>query len=139
MPSGPLAVGALGAPSTCEISETLMDLYAVELRSECWEKSLAWYREVLGLWVAIRIPEDQYALLMAGSSRIALMGRDRGGLNQRISLAFEIDDLEPVAKRLSQHQTEFRRIDNHAEGLKMLVTADPDGNQINVFCWPGLE
>lgn len=112
-----------------------MQLYAIELRTERWQEALTWYREALGLRVAVRIPEDQYALLIADGGRLALMGRQHCGPNQRVSLAFEVDDLEVAAERLLRQHTKFDRVDN-AEGLEFLCTTDPDGNPINLFRWP---
>lgn len=114
-----------------------MELYAVELRTVRWERSLAWYREALGVRVAIRIPEDEYALLIAGSSRIALMGRHDAGTNDRVSLAFEVDDLTAAESRLQACETKLRRVQDHPEGLAIIQTRDPDGNAINLFCWGG--
>ena len=113
-----------------------MELYAIELRTDRWEEALAWYRHALGISVAVRIPEDQYALLIAGHSRIALMGRETPRANDRVSLAFEVDDLAAVEAGLTAAGAEFRRVEDHPDGLKMVTTTDPDGNRIRLFCWP---
>jgi predicted enzyme related to lactoylglutathione lyase len=113
-----------------------VQLYAIELRSTQWGEVLQWYREVLGLWVAIRVPEDEYALLIAGEGRLALMGRGTATRNDRVSLAFEVADLEEVEARLLASGTDVERVADHAEGLTLLRTADPDGNRITLFRWP---
>ena len=122
-----------------QMTGTNMELFAVEIRTEHWSANLAWYREALGLQVAVRIPEDEYALLISGSNRIALMGRKSPGTNERVSLAFEVQDLDACEQALDACDTEFRRIHDHAEGLAIISTADPDGNPINLFKWPSTD
>ena len=56
---------------------------------------VAWYKTVLAMRSAVRIPEDRYALLVGGGSRLAIVGRDEPGpASARWSLAFEVADLD---------------------------------------------
>ena len=48
------------------------EFFAVEVRTAAWETLLAWYREVLGLPVLLRVTDDGYALLGDARGRIAL-------------------------------------------------------------------
>src|SRR4051812_18914121 len=84
-------------------------LYCVELRTSRWEASLRWFREILGLRVLVRVPEDGYALLEAGETRLVLLARE-GDVepSPRWSLGFEVDSLEAIILRLK------------AEGCKIL-------------------
>ncbi len=50
-------------------------LFSVELRTARWADLVEWYRDVLGLTVLLRVVDDQYALLAAGDTRLAIMGR----------------------------------------------------------------
>ena len=115
-------------------------LYCVELRTGQWAEMVRWYREMLGLKVLVRVVEDGYALLEAGETRIALIGRDSPGpLSARWSLGFEVDDLDRSSKRLSDGGWEVSRPDRTAEGFREVVTLDPDGNRIRLFAWPEME
>ena len=52
----------------------------VELHVRDWPKSVAWYRDVLGLELLLRRDADQFALFAAGAARLALKAGapDRG-------------------------------------------------------------
>src|SRR5438552_3337909 len=81
-------------------------LYCVELRTSNWEASVEWYRRVLGLRVLVRVTDDGYALLEAGETRIALLARTTPGEpTRRISLAFEVRDLQSLVSRLKVEGT----------------------------------
>ena len=112
-------------------------LYCVELRTDHWEASVRWYREVLGLKVLVRVTDDGYALLDAGETRIALLKREQvGEASPRISLAFEVSDLRMVTTRLAADGCDFAMAKTDAEGLREINVADPDGNRIRLFSWP---
>ena len=119
------------------IREKRPGLYCVELRTSKWSEMIQWYREVLGLKVLVRVVEDGYALLEAGDARIALISRENSGpLSARWSLGFEVDDLDAASKRLTENGWEVSRHERSAEGFREVVTLDPDGNRIRLFCWP---
>jgi predicted enzyme related to lactoylglutathione lyase len=112
-------------------------LYCVELRTAQWERILAWYRDGLGLRVLVRVTEDGYALLDAGESRLAILARKT--LNEptrRISLAFEVSDVQTVASRVAALGSHVSVPDQSAEHLREANTTDPDGNRIRIFSWP---
>ena len=112
-------------------------LYCVELRTSHWEASVTWYREVLGLKVLVRVTDDGYALLDAGETRLALLKREHvGEPSARISLAFEVQDLQPLISRLTSSGCDFAMAKTDTEGLREVNVADPDGNRIRLFCWP---
>jgi catechol 2,3-dioxygenase-like lactoylglutathione lyase family enzyme len=112
-------------------------LYCIELRTEQWERSVEWYREGLGLRVLVRVIDDLYALLDAGESRLAILGRPTVEQpTRRISLAFEVNDVQPVASRLLAMGSQIRVPEKHAEDLREINTHDPDGNRIRIFAWP---
>ena len=76
-------------------------LFSVELRTARWEQLVDWYRDVLGLKVLLRVVDDHYALLDAGCTRLAIMGRATAGeASGRWSLGFETDDLDAAWHRL---------------------------------------
>ncbi len=112
-------------------------LYCVELRTSNWERALAWYRDGLGLRVLVRVTEDGYALLDAGESRLAILARTTvGEPTRRISLAFEVADVQAVSARLTALGSAIRVPAKHAEDLREVNTTDPDGNRIRLFAWP---
>jgi catechol 2,3-dioxygenase-like lactoylglutathione lyase family enzyme len=112
-------------------------LYCIELRTSRWEASVDLYRNILGLRVLVRVTDDGYALLDAGETRLALLSRELPGeASRRISLAFEVPDLNAVAERLKQHGTVFSAPKTDHEGLREINTVDPDGNRLRLFSWP---
>jgi predicted enzyme related to lactoylglutathione lyase len=112
-------------------------LYCVELRTAQWETALRWYREALGLRVMVRVPEEGYALLAAGETRLSLISRRNAGQSsKRWSLGFEIDDLDAAIIRLQRFGTKVSAPERDPEGFRAVVTYDPDGNTIRLFSWP---
>ena len=112
-------------------------LYCVELRTTRWAELVEWYRNVLGLRVLVRVTDDSYALLEAGETRLALLGRKNSSEpTRRISLAFEVRDLRAVVARLQQENSAVYPPQENPEGLREISTTDPDGNRIRVFSWP---
>jgi predicted enzyme related to lactoylglutathione lyase len=112
-------------------------LYCVELRTAQWETSVRWYREALGLRVMVRVVDDGYALLEAGETRLALIARRTPGpASSRWSLGFEVDNLEQVTERLVRFGSRVSSPERDLEGFRAVVTHDPDGNTVRLFCWP---
>jgi len=112
-------------------------LYCVEIRTANWQASLQWYREVFGLRVLVRVVDDEYALLEAGETRLSLLGRTQpGDTSRRISLAFEVEDLDEIVHRLHRAGSTVSLPQKDREGLREASTADPDGNPIRLFEWP---
>ncbi len=112
-------------------------LFSVELRSQNWESLVAWYRNVLGLRVLVRVVEDGYALFEAGDTRLAVLARETPGeASGRWSLGFEVNDLSPQLTRLVEHGSPVDGPKVHPEGFRELITLDPDGNKVRLFSWP---
>jgi catechol 2,3-dioxygenase-like lactoylglutathione lyase family enzyme len=112
-------------------------LYCVELRTANWDALVEWYREVLGLRVLVRVIDDGYALLEAGETRLALIKRDAtDGASHRISLAFEVTNLQDTCQRLIAAGSPILYPVRNPERLRETTTADPDGNRIRLFSWP---
>jgi catechol 2,3-dioxygenase-like lactoylglutathione lyase family enzyme len=112
-------------------------LYCVELRSADWERSVQWYRQVLGLRVLVRVSDDGYALVEAGQTRLSLLRRTSpGAASPRISLAFEVENIDAMVAHLEAAKVEFTRPSSDAEGLREVCLSDPDGNSLRLFAWP---
>jgi predicted enzyme related to lactoylglutathione lyase len=111
-------------------------LFAVEIRTTQWPELVAWYRELLGLEVLLRVVDDRYALLGAGPARLAILGREATDpVSGRWSLGFEVADLEVTRRALAAAGVEAPPATANPEGFRELVIADPDGNRIRLFAW----
>jgi catechol 2,3-dioxygenase-like lactoylglutathione lyase family enzyme len=111
-------------------------LFAVEIRTTRWPELVAWYRDLLGLEVLLRVVDDRYALLAAGPTRLSILGRDRDEpASRRWSLAFEVADLEIARVRLVAGGIDPPTPAANPEGFQELVVTDPDGNRIRLFAW----
>lgn len=82
-------------------------LYSVELRTADWLRLVDWYRDVVGLRVAVRMTKAQYALLVGGEGRLTILGRPESAElresspDSRWSIGFEATDLEATRERLT--------------------------------------
>jgi len=124
-------------PRVTVARHTPPSLFSVELRTSRWATLVEWYRTVLGLRVLVRVVDDHYALLEAGDTRLAILGRSTpGDASGRWSLGFEVVDLEPIHARLVAAHAECGPPKQHPEGFRELITNDPDGNRIRLFSWP---
>ena len=95
-----------------------------------------WYRNALGLRVLLRVVDDEYALIEAGDTRLAILGRGSPGeASPRWSLGFEVADLEAVQARLAAAGAVMDVPGKHPEGFREIVVADPDGNRLRLFAW----
>lgn len=96
---------------------------------------VAWYRDRLGLRSLVRVVDDRYALLQAGTAHLAILGRDAAGEpSPRWSLALEVDDLAAVLTRFEQVEPR-PVIRQHPEGYCETTLLDPDGNRVKLFSW----
>lgn len=112
-------------------------LYCIELRTAQWDAMVHWYRTTLGLRVLVRDVEGGYALIEAGETRLALIQRPAlENFSARWSLAFEVDNLQVAAARVQAAGSEVLEQPPNHEGFRDLLTEDPDGNRIRLFCWP---
>jgi predicted enzyme related to lactoylglutathione lyase len=112
----------------------IRDLYMVELAVADWSAAVAWYREVLGLEVLLRMEEDQFALLRAGSGRLALKaGEPQPG---SVLLTFEVDDLQAVLEQLARQGVPLREpLKVSPEGYRRAHLMDRDGYRLCLFDW----
>jgi predicted enzyme related to lactoylglutathione lyase len=112
-------------------------LYCVEVRTSNWTTLVEWYRTVLGLRVLVRVVDDGYALLEAGDNRLALLSREGADKStDRISLAFEVNDVPQITARLRAAGARVTHPPRDPEGLREAVVTDPDGNRLRLFSWP---
>jgi catechol 2,3-dioxygenase-like lactoylglutathione lyase family enzyme len=114
------------------------ELAFVELTVSDWPAAVAWYRDVLGLRVLLRVEEDAFALLGAGAGRVSLKaGTPQPGTT---ALAFEVEDLPAEVARLGRFgvvpESEMKA---SAEGYRRAHYRDPDGHRLTLFDWGGLS
>jgi predicted enzyme related to lactoylglutathione lyase len=113
------------------------ELYCVEIRTGNWQDLVAWYKNALGMRSLLRVEEDRYALLAAGGTRLAIVGRESPGeTSPRWTLAFEVADLDVAEARLEGAGAEVGPRRLHPEGFTTIAATDPDGNRVRLFIWP---
>lgn len=113
-----------------------MKLFMAEICVADFDRSLAWYRDTLGLPVVLDDSPKRFALLDAGAARIALKERRDGGLGADVRLVFEVEDLDREHQRLSDLGESPGPIsENRAERYREFRLTDPDGTPIMVFAW----
>lgn len=113
------------------------ELYCVELRTRQWRELVAWYKNALGMRSLLRVEEDRYALLAAGPTRLAIVGRESPGEStSRWTLSFEVPDLDVAEARLEGSGVEVGPRRLHPEGFTTIAATDPDGNRVRLFTWP---
>jgi len=98
--------------------------------------ALSFYRDLLGCRVVYRFPpegEAEYVGLSLGSSRLDIVGEDRTGANDRITLWVYAENCDAAVARLRGAGVEVveEPIDQ-PWGERMAVVADPDGNRVVV-------
>jgi catechol 2,3-dioxygenase-like lactoylglutathione lyase family enzyme len=104
-----------------------MDLYLVELTVGDWPASVGWYRDRLGLAVELLDEPNRYALLAAGTARIALKaGTPRPGTTK---LTFHVSSLDAELDRFTSAP------DVSPEGYRSVRLTDPDGHRLEFFEW----
>jgi catechol 2,3-dioxygenase-like lactoylglutathione lyase family enzyme len=101
-------------------------LFSVELRTARWPTLVDWYRDALGLKVLVRVLDDEYALLEAGDTRLAILGRASAG---------EVPDVVVARERLLGMAMTVGEPTIHPEGFHELRVVDPDGNRLRLFAW----
>ena len=114
-------------------------LFMVEIRVVDWRRSVAWYRDVLGLRVALEDPAGGFALLEAGSGggRVAIKGGSAGATGDRAGcrLVFEVEDVDRLGAELAARGVAVAGPFASAEGYREVRVVDPDGTAIGLFSW----
>ena len=103
-----------------------------------WPAAVEWYRDVLGLSIGAYEADDQFCMLMAGSSFIALASDHpefaEGSNENRVAPSVHVADLDATLERLrARGVTVDNVIDGEGEGYRLTRIWDPEGNRINLF------
>jgi catechol 2,3-dioxygenase-like lactoylglutathione lyase family enzyme len=114
------------------------ELFLTEIRVTDWPRAVRWYVEILGLRMVLSDPVSRYALLAAGSGRLALKGDDDISDIKRetVRLVFQVEDAEVERARLVELGVEvgpLRLIPR--ESYREIRLADPEGTPITFFSW----
>ncbi len=97
------------------------------------ERSVAFYRDVLGLPLAYRAGDD-WAQLQAGPIQLGLHGTGQGEHRPGGTLAFTVDDLDASQARLAARGVGFTHEGGGEGGQPRFVEFDdPDGNVLALF------
>lgn len=115
---------------------TSPSLYCIELRTRQWRSLVDWYRDALGLRVLVRDETGQYALVLAGETLLAIVGRKTAVTHGDTHLVFETADLSAVLARLRELGQPNLAVCQHEEGYADVVASDPDGNRVRLIAWP---
>lgn len=109
-------------------------LYFVELTVRDYARSVAWYRDVLGLELLLSDEGRRWAMFAAGAGRVAVKeGEAAAGA---ALLAFEVDDLDAQLERLRQQGVAPEgEVTTSPEGYRRARLRDPDGHAISLFEW----
>jgi catechol 2,3-dioxygenase-like lactoylglutathione lyase family enzyme len=115
-----MAIGALG-----QVHVSVTDV----------ERSVAFYRDVLGIPYLFTVPGQPMAFLRSGAVRIYLGVPEHKAYTSRCVLYFDVDDLDAEVGRLAQAGVTFLDKPHpvHRDGateLWMCGTTDPDGHHI---------
>ena len=137
-----------------------MKLTDVRLLVDRFDECVRFYTDVIGLKLALRVPEDVYAELEAGGSH---EGSDEGadahrlviGIYRRelmydvigspydagaprtdfVSIGFRVDDVDASLRELRSRGAEVltEAHDQAAWGLRVAHLRDPDGNLVEIW------
>src|SRR5438477_559228 len=100
-----------------------------------WPRAVRWYVEVLELRLVVEDVAREFALLGAGSGRIALKGGDRpSGAPTFVRLVFRVADVDAQRDRLVALGIDVEPpADNLDEGYRGIGLRDPEGTPITLF------
>src|SRR5688572_1605418 len=115
-----MALGALG-----QIHVSVTDL----------ERSVGFYRDVLGIPHLFTVPGQPMAFFMTGDVRLYLGVPETEEFRSRCVLYFRVDDIEAEAVRLAEAGVAFRdrpHVVHRDSGTELWMTGfnDPDGHHV---------
>jgi hypothetical protein len=115
------------------------DLFMTVIKVEDWAGALSWYVDKLGLMAVLTNAENQFALLAAGSGRLALQGDpdyrsfEASGATR---LVFLVSDVDEERKRLLKLGVNVGpALEYPREGYREVRLFDPEGTALALFSW----
>jgi catechol 2,3-dioxygenase-like lactoylglutathione lyase family enzyme len=102
------------------------------------DRSVEFYRDVLGMDFMFRVPNQPMAFFASGDVRLYLGTPERPEFTSKCVLYFRVDDIDAEYKRLINAGIAFldspRMVHRDADGeLWIVFLADPDGHQIGLM------
>ena len=112
-----------------------------------YDACLNFYRDILGLEVAMISEVDRYVELATGQTKLTIMCRGKikeyfgsntavtfGKLDDAIALSFSIQDVDEACKYLESKEVEIVSAPwNFADwGVKLALVRDPEGNLVEL-------
>jgi len=102
------------------------------------DRSVEFYRDVLGMEFLFRVPGQPMAFFASGDVRLYLGTPERPEFASKCVLYFRVDDVDAEHKRLTEAGIAFldspRVVHRDAGGeLWMVFLVDPDGHQIGLM------
>lgn len=113
------------------------ELFMTELRVADWPGTVDWYVDTLGLRLLRKDEQRRFALLAAGSGRLALKGVDAlEGPAIGVRLVFLVADVDAEYERFRSLDVEASPpADHHREPYRETRLTDPEGTPITLFAW----
>ncbi|WP_433528834.1 VOC family protein [Micromonospora sp. CA-263727] len=107
---------------------TAQDLFA-GIPVADFDHSLAWYRQFFGVEPSF-YPNDTEAVWAVGEHSYVYIELlpDRAGRSMLMVMAVDLDN---TVAGLARRGLEPHRIEHYEEGMRKMVYADPDGNEIS--------
>ena len=126
--------GGLGSSEWIEEAGT--ELFMTEIRVVDWPLAVGWYEATLGLRPLLLDEERQFALLAAGSARLAVKGAEGTGPASGVRLVFLVSDVDAEYARLRLLGVEATPPADHPrEPYRESRLTDPEGTPITLFSW----
>jgi predicted enzyme related to lactoylglutathione lyase len=99
------------------------------------DRSVAFYRDVLGIPLLFRVPGQSMAFLDCGGVRLYLGAPESEEFRSNPILYFTVDDIDEAHRRLVERGVEFRDAPHvvhrtETSELRMAFFGDPDGNHL---------
>jgi lactoylglutathione lyase len=124
-----------------------VDLADVRLLVDRFDDCVRFYKDVLGLEMTLRVPEDTYAEFRAGSAVLSLYRRELmdevvgvehhadAPRSDRVALVFRVDDVDAAHEQLKRRGARFSTTphDQKEWGLRVAHLRDPDENLIEIY------
>lgn len=113
-----------------------MQLNLISLKVDNWDLMVKFYQEVLGMKPIVLEHDHKYGWLDAGGVRLSIY--EKKGLpqaeNARLSLQFQVEDIEKEILRLKSLGCEFfdKQL-NTGEAYRLASFRDPEGNPIAIY------
>jgi catechol 2,3-dioxygenase-like lactoylglutathione lyase family enzyme len=113
---------------------SVLTLFMVELAVPDWPAALDWYASRLGLAVLLRDETGRFALLGAGTGRVAL--KEGPAAAGGTTLHFEVADLSAEVARLAAlGELPESPPKDSPEGYRRVYFRDPAGHRVGLFEW----